>query len=364
MTRAPHLLGTILTGGLIVGLIATLIWTFTVALSASTASESAAPSGPSSATRLVAAPEGDDAADPTPDDATDTGAAAPTEAVEETAPEVPDTGDLDLSAQSAFVMDVKTGKALAALNADERRPMASLTKMVTALVVTQALDNDLISLNESVVIDETDVVDPTIYSHMGLAAGDTVTIEQLLVGMMIPSGNDAAKALARHIGERLPEAEEMGARNAFVGAMNEVVADLGLEDTAFQSPDGDDDEGNYSTAHDLAYIGQAVMKSKLLAEIVATRHVVVTSTGFEQREYDLLNTNHLLGTAGVDGIKTGTTVGAGACLVVSSTLEDGRRVVVVVLGSDPDPLDGAGDPIDWPRFADARALFAQATAAS
>jgi serine-type D-Ala-D-Ala carboxypeptidase (penicillin-binding protein 5/6) len=356
--RTPHLAGIILTGSLLVGLVGTLVLTFAVALSAS--SEKGPDSLPSSAT--IAAPDNNQAAyaispEPTTEP-TEAGAAAELEQPQDTDA----TENLDapeITAQSAFALDVKSGKTLSALNADERRPMASLTKMVTALVVTKALNDDLIALDDSVTIEDSDVVDPAIYSHMGLVAGDTVTVEQLLDGMLIPSGNDAAKALARYVGERLPGAEDGGPRIAFVAAMNDVVSDLGLEDTAFTSPDGDDDEGNYSTAHDLAFIGRAVMKSKLLAKIVGTPRMTVISTGLEQRQYELFNTNHLLGYSGVDGIKTGTTVGAGACLVVSSVLDNGRHVIVVVLGSDPDPIDQSGDPIAWPRFADAKALFAQ-----
>jgi D-alanyl-D-alanine carboxypeptidase (penicillin-binding protein 5/6) len=197
---------------------------------------------------------------------------------------------------------------------------------------------------------------------MGLVAGDTVTVEQLLDGLLIPSGNDAAKALARYVGARLPGGDGGDPSTAFVAAMNELVADLGLQDTAFGSPDGDDDETNYSTAHDLARIGLQVMQSRLLSRIVATPEVTHTSIGPEERQYVLHNTNHLLNEPGVDGIKTGTTAGAGACLVASSELTDGRRVIVVVLGSDPDPIDLAGDTIDWPRYADAQAILDQIAA--
>jgi serine-type D-Ala-D-Ala carboxypeptidase (penicillin-binding protein 5/6) len=176
--------------------------TFAVALSAS--SEKGPDSLPSSAT--IAAPDNNQAAsaispEPTAEP-TEAGAAAESEQPQETDA----TENLDapeITAQSAFALDVKSGKTLSALNADERRPMASLTKMVTALVVTKALNDDLIALDDSVTIEDSDVVDPAIYSHMGLVAGDTVTVEQLLDGMLIPSGNDAAKALARYVGERL-----------------------------------------------------------------------------------------------------------------------------------------------------------------
>ena len=231
--RTPHLAGIILTAGLLVGLVGTLVLTFAVALSASSNK-----SGSSSPVATIAAPTGnqpDTVLSPIPaDETTDVVAEVEEDDGREAEPTAQAvTTAAEISAKSAFALDVKSGKALATLNADERRPMASLTKMVTALVITKALDDDLISLNESVTIEESDIVDPTIYSHMGLEVGDTVTIEQLLDGMLIPSGNDAAKALARHVGERLPGGDDVGPRSAFVTAMNDVVADLGLLNTAF-----------------------------------------------------------------------------------------------------------------------------------
>src|SRR5262249_35989953 len=218
-----------------------------------------------------------------------------------------------ISAKSAFALDTRTGATLVALRADERRPMASLTKMVSALVVAAAIDDGVVALDDPVAIGKTDVVDAEVFSHMGLVAGDTVTVEQLLDGMLIPSGNDAAKALARYVGSRLPGGE--GApEGAFVTAMNGVIADLGLHDTSFGNPDGEDDEGNYSTAHDLAVIGREVMRSALLAGIVSISQITITSVGPEQRRYELFNTNQLLGQPGVEGVKTGATAGAGACL--------------------------------------------------
>jgi len=339
----------ILTGSLLLGLVGTLGITFASALSAST-DKSGSPRILAAPTSTPAATEVEARLERTPT-ATATPTAEPTE---------PPAGAPPISAETAFALDVDSGDALVALKADERRPIASLTKMVSALVVAGAIHDGLISLADEVEIEESDIVDETVFSHMGLVAGDTVTVEQLLQGMLIPSGNDAANALARYVGTMLPsDGDDPTA--AFVAAMNEVVAGLGLRDTQFANPDGDDDDRNFSTAHDLAFIGREVMQSRLLARIVSAPQATITSVGPEHRQYELFNTNQLLAAPGVDGIKTGTTDGAGACLVASSALEDGRRVVVVVLGSAPDPEDQAGDPIEWPRFADAQAILNQIT---
>jgi D-alanyl-D-alanine carboxypeptidase (penicillin-binding protein 5/6) len=344
--RNTHLTGLILTGALLLGLVGTLGLTFASALSASSSKNDS----PRVAAANPFATEAPANTDPAP-------TATPTE-VPTPEPTARPADAPPISAETAFAIDAESGAALVALNADERRPMASLTKMVSALVVAKAIRDGLISLADSVEIEESDLVDVTVYSHMGLVAGDTLTVEQLLQGMLIPSGNDAAKALARYVGTLLPDGEE-DPTTSFVNAMNDVVAELGLENTRFDAPDGDDDASNYSTAHDIAYIGREVMHSRLLSRIVAVPRVTITSVGDEHRDYELVNTNHLLAAPGVDGVKTGTTEGAGACLVASSVLEDGRRVIVVVLGSTPDPADLAGDPIEWPRFADAQAIINQ-----
>jgi D-alanyl-D-alanine carboxypeptidase (penicillin-binding protein 5/6) len=336
----------VLTGGLLLAIVGTLVLTFAVAISASMDGKGAGasvvptPTVPALETPVEVTQEPTPVPSPLP-----------------TSTEVPSPA-AGISAQSAFALDTRTGAALVALRADERRPMASLTKMVSGLVVADAIAGRTITLDDRVVTEATDVVNADEFSHMGLVAGDTVTVGQLLDGMLIPSGNDAAKALARYVGARLPGGENDPV-GAFVAAMNGVVADLGLRDTRFGDPDGENDASNYSTAHDLAVIGAEVMQSPLLADIVSVPRVTIASVGPERRRYDLVNTNQLLGQPGVDGVKTGTTAGAGACLVASVNLADGRDVVVVVLGSGPDPADQAGDPIDWPRFADARAILDQ-----
>jgi D-alanyl-D-alanine carboxypeptidase len=276
-------------------------------------------------------------------------------------PRKPDrkSSDIDgITAQAIFVLNATTGETLRADNEHDQRAIASLTKMMTALVIADEIDDGALNLDDEVTIQASDTVDAEVYSHMGLVVGDTVTIQQLLDGMLIPSGNDAAITLARVAEERISSG--FGDENSFdfVQAMNDKAAELGLQDTHFSNPDGDDDPENYSSAHDLAVMAQAVLGSDLLAPIVGTGSETLTSLGPEQREYGLYNTNQLLG-FGFDGVKTGTTDAAGSCVVSSTTLENGDRVIIVVLGSEPDSTDPEVPPADWPRYADTLSIYNQ-----
>ncbi len=258
------------------------------------------------------------------------------------------------SAAAVYVWDATSGQELYALNADDQRAPASTTKIATALVVVQHAD-----LDDEVVVTASDEVDTTVFSHMGLQAGDTVTVEQLLYGLLLPSGNDAANALARVVGESLqgqyPEAS--GPVGAFVMEMNALVGSLGLVDTQFLNPAGEDEEGHYSSAHDLAYLAAELLQDPTLAEIVRTPSWQGTSIGSEQRFFDLANTNALLAEdPSVIGIKTGTTENAGACLVVAREVDAGNVVVSVTLGSEPPVYDEAGNVTDV-RFDEMKTIF-------
>src|SRR5262245_28585602 len=161
--RRAQLIGLLLTGSLLLGLVGTLGITFASALSASTDKHGSprvvAPTSTPAATEVAARLE------PIPT-ATASPTAEPTEPPADAPP---------ISAETAFALDVDSGDALVALKADERRPIASLTKMVSALVVAGAIHDGLISLADEVEIEESDLVDETVFSHMGLVAGDTVT---------------------------------------------------------------------------------------------------------------------------------------------------------------------------------------------
>lgn len=245
----------------------------------------------------------------------------PVVAQEEGQPEPP-----EVTARAVFAVDTTAGVELYARNADEELPPASLTKIASAIVVLQNAE-----LDEAVTIAERDLVDATLYSSMNLVAGDTLTVEQLLYGMMLPSGNDAALALARHVGERLGATGDPVA--AFVEAMNRLAADLRLKNTRFTNPVGLDDPDHYSSARDLAVLARRAMSFRIFREIVREPSYTVVSIGPEQRPYELVNFNRLLGD-GVHGIKTGSTEAAGGCLVIASWAHGRNRVITVILGSD------------------------------
>lgn len=249
-----------------------------------------------------------------------------------------------VSAAAVFALDASIDAPLYARNPDEHLPPASLVKMMTALLVREHA-----ALDETVVVDAADEVDTERFSHMGLVAGDTVTVEQLLYGLLVPSGNDAANALARHVGAKLA-AETAGdpaaAVAAFVAAMNQRAADLGLANSRFRNPSGEDDPEQYSCARDLAALAKTVMIDDKLAEIVDTPTYATVSVGPEQRPYGdggvLYNTNTLIQEPGVHGVKTGTTAAAGGNLVTATYFLGNNRIIVVVLGSpyEADPATG------------------------
>ncbi|MGQ9490367.1 MAG: D-alanyl-D-alanine carboxypeptidase family protein [Anaerolineae bacterium] len=231
-----------------------------------------------------------------------------------------------VSAASAVVVDVDSGAALYALNADIPRPPASTVKVMTALVVLQQAD-----VREQVVISANAAAAEG--SRMGLVAGERLSVFDLLYGLLLPSGNDAAVALAEHVA---------GGEAAFVAQMNLEAARLGLSQTRFVNPHGLDAAGQYTSAADLVKITRAALAYPAFAEIVRTSRARIAGR-------ELTNTNELLGNyAAADGVKTGTTDAAGECLIASISRR-GHRLLAVVLGSQD-------------RYADARALLDYAQA--
>lgn len=246
--------------------------------------------------------------------------------------------ELELTARSAFVTHPESGSVLFERAADEPVQPASTLKIFTALVVL-----DYASPEEVVEIEPEDVVDPVTESNMGLQAGDHVTMHDLLVGLLLPSGNDAAYALARTIGPRIEGAEGETADERFIHEMNRVAAELGLESTNLAHVAGHDREGQVVTAREMAVAAEALLERPSLATIVAMPRAFVQVGGANPRVLTLENTNELLVHEGVHGVKTGTTAEAGECLVVA--YRDGDSVMIaVILGSED-------------RFADARALL-------
>ena len=246
-----------------------------------------------------------------------------------------------LSARAALVMRVEDGEVLLAGNADEPLPPASTVKILTALTVLRHARPETI-----VTIQPEDVVDPVEESAMGLQAGDTLPIHDLLVGLLLPSGNDAARALARSVGEQLDGPEGASPQERFIAAMNELAAELGMTQSRVLTPDGEDVEGQAVSARDLALAARAFLDDPVLVRIASMREATVRVGGPQARTLRLANTNTLLGERGVFGIKTGTTGAAGQCLVVAWRMADGQVYLAVVLGSQ-DRYADVRTLIDW-----------------
>ncbi len=224
-----------------------------------------------------------------------------------------------LSATAALLYDSDADRALFATNADAALPIASLTKLMTALLVLEEGD-----LTAEVVVQASDLVGGT---AMQLVPGEVVTVEDLLWGTLIPSGNDAATALARHMA---------GSVEAFVGQMNQRAAALGLRQTHFVNPHGLDAAGHLGSVNDLLTLVRHIWDYPLFRQIVATAQITVNG-------HRLQNTNQLLDRyPGANGIKTGTTDAAGQCLIAGFQ-RDGHQVIAFVLGSSD-------------RYSDVRAL--------
>ncbi len=237
----------------------------------------------------------------------------------------------DISAAAVFSYDLTSGITLYAKDSDARMQIGSLVKVVTALVVMKHGD-----LKDKVGIVESDLVDETQYSNMKLQAGDTLTVGTLLYGMLLPSGNDGANALARHVGGKLSGSSDVTeALAAFVAEMNAYAAGLGLANSRFINPSGVDNASSYSTAHDLAILFGELMKNETLARVVAEPAYSFYSAGPENRQYQGESTNQLLKRNGVIGGKTGSTGEAGGCVVLARSIEgSGALVITAILGSD------------------------------
>ena len=224
----------------------------------------------------------------------------------------------DLAAPAWLVYDVDTEITLAAHNPDLRLPMASTTKLMTALLAIERGDlDDVVTVS----------YDAAIYrapSGFGLATGEEWTLHDLLTALMVRSANDAAMAIGEHLG---------GTVDGFVAMMNARAAELGLEDTSFANPSGLDAPGHYSTANDLLALARVALDQPLIARLAQTKVVKFRDDPWGNARWGT-NTNALLGSyPGVIGVKTGSTPNANMVLVALAE-RSGRRIITVVLGSE------------------------------
>ena len=230
-----------------------------------------------------------------------------------------------ISGETAVVLDGDTGDILFEKDAFRRVPPASLTKIVTAIV---AIENGRLDDIVPIDFDSYEMVLDEQSSIMGLKPGDTPTLEDLLYGLMLPSGGDAAVAIARHIG---------GTEEHFVEMMNEKVRDLGLVDTHFVNPHGLDAKDHYSSAYDMAALARYGLRNPVFRSLAATKKYEVKGT----RTYDVWNLNRLLYTYdGADGVKIGYTENALETIVASAT-RNGQRLIVSVMRSNSRFTDAA-----------------------
>ena len=225
-------------------------------------------------------------------------------------------GAVSTSATAAILVDADSGRVLYEQNADARMLIASTTKIMTALVaIREGNLSDTVKVSKKAAYTEG--------SSMYLKVGEELTLETLLYGLMLCSGNDAAVAIAEHVG---------GSEAGFAELMNETAAELGMEHTSFANPNGLDHEDHYSTARDMAVLACAAMNNEILARIVSTRTVTIGGR-------TMTNHNKLLSYMdGCIGLKTGYTQAAGRTLV-SCAEQEGQRLVAVTLQDGNDWAD-------------------------
>ena len=229
--------------------------------------------------------------------------------------------DLAPNSKSAILMDFDTGEILYSKNASEVLPPASMTKIMSMLLIMERIDNKTLSLTDEVTISEN-------AANMGgsqvfLQANETYKVEELLKGIAIASGNDAVVAMAEKVS---------GSVSDFVALMNEKAKSLGLTNTKFLNPHGLDTEGHVTTAHDMAIIARELIKHTSILKFTSIYEDYLKKN--DGSSIWLVNTNKLVRFYdGVDGLKTGFTKNAGYCLT-STAKKNNTRFITVVMGSE------------------------------
>lgn len=220
-----------------------------------------------------------------------------------------------LNARAAVIYDRKTKEIIWGKNENEKKAMASTTKIMTAIVVLEKGNlSDVVTISKKAA--------NTGGSRLKINTNDKISVLDLLYGLMLRSGNDAAVALAEYVG---------GSIEGFAELMNKKATEIGLKNTHFVTPHGLDNIEHYTTAYELAVLTDYAMQNEKFSKIVNTKNTTISINGVARNIY---NTNELLGTLnGVNGVKTGFTNNAGRCLVTSCTRK-GNQIITVVLGCD------------------------------
>ena len=220
-----------------------------------------------------------------------------------------------INSRAAIIYDRSSGSILFGKNENDQRKMASTTKIMTAIIVLENANlDDIVTVSSKAA--------STGGSRLGLHTNDKISIRDLLYGLMLCSGNDAAVALAEHVG---------GDISGFASLMNAKCVFLQLTSTHFVTPHGLDNDEHFTTAYELAIITNYALQNETFCNYVGTKHYTVSING---RPKNLSNTNELLGNLnGVYGVKTGFTNGANRCLV-TSVKRDNMDLICIVLGAD------------------------------
>ena len=238
-----------------------------------------------------------------------------------------DNTPFEVDALSAVLMDAATGEILYAKNADEALPPASVTKVMTMLLVMEAIDSGRMSLTDTVTVSE--YAASMGGSQVYLEPGEQMSVEDMIKSVVISSANDAATAIAIAVAE---------SEDDFVDMMNETARKIGLRNTHFDNPHGLDSEEHYTTARELALITAEALKNGVFREIVSTYKKLLPLNGVPDRRL-VVNHNRLLRTYdGCIGVKTGFTKKDGRCLV-SAAERDGITLVAVTLNAPNDWSD-------------------------
>ncbi len=217
-------------------------------------------------------------------------------------------------------------------NSRQRIPLASLTKLMTAIVAVRHAP-----MNMPVVVHPNDLIGE---ATMGLIEGDELLLEDLFYGLLIPSGNDAAMAIARSVGWQEGDTDPNQSVNRFVDMMNATAREIGLRDTHFMNPHGLDQPGHYSTPYDVAIMLRAALNYQGIRVPMTTLSIRAGGS------YDLYSNNPLLNREDYLGGKTGLTDGAGFCLA-SAARRDGRMVIAVVMRDDWNWYDDVAALLDY-----------------
>ena len=224
----------------------------------------------------------------------------------------------EISSPAAILMDAQTGKILFEKNSHEQRPCASITKVMTLILVMEALDSGKIHMD--------DVVTASAHaasmggSDIWLEEGEQMTVDEMIKATAVASANDAAVALAEFVS---------GTEDDFVRAMNARARELGMNDTVFMNCNGLDEDGHITSAYDVALMSRELMKHKVIFD-----YTNIWIDYLRGGDTQIVNTNKLLKSYdGITGLKTGTTGGAGSCITATAE-RDGTSLIAVILGAD------------------------------